>query len=413
MVSEIITVGDELLIGQVLNTNQAYVAEKLNSIGIDVGQMTTVGDSFTSILRSFQEALDRADVVIVTGGLGPTHDDITKKAVCKFFDSELAPHPEIRVRIEEIMQTRNITWTQAAEEQTMFPKNATVIKNPIGTAAGMLFSQGKKRFIVLPGVPYEMEAMMDQSVVPLLAPLVHGSVIRHHTLRSSGVPESILAQKIGPLEEILDGATLAFLPSAAGVRMRITVHAGDEESASQKIQHVQERLLGKVGRYVYGTGADELEQVVGHLLTDRHLTISIAESCTGGALADRITNVSGSSAYFERGVVVYSNKSKTEILGVPVELIQKRGAVSKEVAQAMASGIRSAAGTDIGVSTTGITGPTGGSPEKPVGLVWIGYADKAGSLAIKFHFGQFRLNTKNRATQAALELVRRKLLRIE
>ncbi len=413
MVCEIVTIGDELLIGQVLNTNQAFIAEKLNSIGIDVGRMTTVGDSSASILQAFEEGMQRADIVIVTGGLGPTHDDITKKAAARFFDSELAPNPELRTRIEEIMQTRNIAWTQAAEEQTMFPKNASIVKNPIGTAAGMLFSQGEKPFIILPGVPYEMEAMMEQSVIPLLAPLVHGSVIRHHTLRSSGIPESILAQKIGPLEEILDGATLAFLPSAAGVRMRITVHAGDEPSASQKIQQVEKRLLEKVGRYVYGTGNDELEQVVGRLLADRHLTISVAESCTGGALADRITNVSGSSAYFERGVVVYSNRSKTQILGVPDELIQLHGAVSKEVAQAMASGIRSVAGTDIGVSTTGIAGPTGGSPEKPVGLVWIGYSDRSATLAIKFNFGQFRLNTKNRATQATLELVRRKLLQID
>jgi len=413
MVSEIITVGDELLIGQVLNTNQAFIAEKLNSIGIDVGQMTTVGDSFDSILRSFQEALERAGIVIVTGGLGPTHDDITKKAVCRFFDSELAPNPEIRTRIEKIMQTRNIAWTRAAEEQTMFPQKASVIKNPIGTAAGMMFVQEQKRFIVLPGVPYEMEAMMEQSVVPLLASLVQGSVIRHHTLRSSGIPESILSQKIGQLDEILEGASLAFLPSAAGVRMRITVHAENEKAASQKIQTVEQRLLEKVGRYVYGAGDEELEQVVGRLLIERHLTLSVAESCTGGLITDRITNVSGSSAYFERGVVAYSNESKTQVLGVPEELIRQHGAVSKEVAQAMASGIRSVAGTDIGLSTTGIAGPTGGTQEKPVGLVWIGYADKAGSLALRFNFGQFRLNTKNRAAQAALELVRRKLLRIE
>lgn len=412
MKSEIITIGDELLIGQVVNTNQAYIAERLNDIGIAVDRMTTVGDGLDDILSAFDEAWRRHDVVIVTGGLGPTHDDVTKKAVCKFFHTDLVSNNEVRRQIEALLRSRNLPWSVAAEEQTMIPERARLFPNPVGTAVGMLFEEQGKSFFVLPGVPYEMKEMIDQSVIPMLAPKVSGSAIRHLTLRTTGISESLLAAQLGTVEELLDGGKLAFLPSATGVRLRITVHEREAALADRKLREIEQRIRAKVQKYIYGTGEEELEEVLGRLLAERKLTIAVAESCTGGLIADRITNVSGSSNYFERGVVTYSNRSKIELLGVPEELIKTHGAVSREVAEAMAVGVRRLAGTDIGISTTGIAGPTGGTPEKPVGLVWIGYSDAEGTLALKFNFGNHRLRTKERASQAALELVRRKVLRI-
>jgi nicotinamide-nucleotide amidase len=413
MTAEIITIGDELLIGQVINTNQAYIAEKLNEIGVDVARMTTIGDGTPAILGAFAEAWQRYNVVIVTGGLGPTHDDITKKAVCEFFNTDLVTNEEVRQRIQSLLQRRNIGWTAAHEEQTRVPRKAKLVPNPVGTAAGMLFEENGKYFIVLPGVPYEMKEMVDRSMIPFLSSKVTGSVIRHLTLRTSGIAESMLAKQLGDIDELLQGAKLAFLPSATGVRLRITVLGHDLLSVDHKVSEVEQRVRAKVQKYIYGTGEEELEEALGRILTERRLTIAVAESCTGGLVADKITNVSGSSKYFERGVITYSNQSKVELLGVPEGLIKAQGAVSKEVAEAMAAGIRRVARADIGLSTTGIAGPTGGTPEKPVGLVWIGYADKDTTLALKFHFGDNRARTKERAAQAALELVRRRVLKIE
>lgn len=410
MNAEIITIGDELLIGQIINTNQAYIAERLNGIGIYVHRMTTVGDELSSILAAFSEAWNRHEVVIVTGGLGPTHDDVTKKAACQFFNTALVRNEELFRHLQELTKQWNRPWSPAYEEQTMFPAKAILISNPIGTAGGMLFEEGEKSLIVLPGVPYEMKEMLDRTVVNLLATKVRGQTIRHRTLNTTGIPESMLAAQLGPLEEILQGAKLAFLPSSTGVRMRITVIDETAAGAEQRIHDVEQRIRDKVEKYIFGVNDESLEEVVGKLLTERKLTLAIAESCTGGLIASRITDVSGSSAYFDRAVITYSNRSKRELLGVPESLLAEHGAVSREVAEAMAAGVRSAARTDLGISTTGIAGPTGGSEEKPVGLVWIGYADASETVALRFQFGTQRLRVKERASQAAIELLRRKLL---
>ncbi len=413
MKSEIITIGDELLIGQIINTNQAYIAGKLNSVGVSVERMMTVGDEMGEILAAFNDAWKRCEVVIVTGGLGPTHDDITKKAVCKFFETDLVANDEIRKHVETLIKKWNRQWSASYEEQTMFPRKATLVPNPVGTAGGMLFEQDNKYFFVLPGVPDEMKVMVDQTIIPFLSKKVTGSVIRHRTLRTSGIPESILANQLGNIDELLEGAKLAFLPSATGVRMRISFQAGDEKTADEHVREVENKIRAKVQKYIYGTDEEELEETVGKLLTEKKLRIAVAESCTGGLIADKITDVSGSSNYFERGVITYSNQSKTELLGVTEEVIKLRGAVSKEVAEAMAIGIRRIAKTDIGISTTGVAGPTGGTTEKPIGLVWIGYSDSESTFAMRFHLGDQRKRVKERAAQAALELVRRRLLEIE
>jgi nicotinamide-nucleotide amidase len=411
--AEIITIGDELLIGQVINTNQAFIAEKLNLAGISIARMTTVGDDLEAILSAFGSGWQAQDVVIVTGGLGPTHDDITKKAVCRFFKTDLVSNDEVRRHIEALLARRNAHWSPSAEEQTLVPRAAGLVPNPLGTAAGFRFEEHGKLFFVLPGVPYEMKAMVEQSIMPILTRRGSGSVIRHLTLRTTGIAESTLAQELGELDPILQGAKLAFLPSPTGVRLRITLIESDLAAADRRIAGVEQRIRERVEKYIYGTDTDEIEAVLGQTLAKRGMTIAVAESCTGGLITHRLTNVSGSSAYVERGVITYSNRSKIDLLGVPAEMIQQHGAVSGPVAEAMAAGVRKMAGTDVGISTTGIAGPTGGSPEKPVGLVWVAYADGDGSVAIRFNFSGTREVIKERASQAALELVRRKLLRFQ
>jgi nicotinamide-nucleotide amidase len=413
MNAAIVTIGDELLIGQVLNTNQAFIAERLTLAGIAVGMMTTVGDDAGAILKTYEDAWPTHDVVIVTGGLGPTHDDVTKKTLCTFFETELVPDNDLRSHIASLLTKRNLPWGSAAEEQTLVPRKARLLHNPVGTAPGMMFEESGKILVAMPGVPYEMREIVDQSLIPILRERMTGPSIRHLTLRTTGITESMLAQQLGNLQDLLQGAALAFLPSPTGVRLRITVRDSDPERAGNLIAGVEQRIRSHVQKYIYGTGEEEIEEVLGRLLTARRLMIAVAESCTGGRIADRLTNVSGSSAYVERGLVTYSNVSKIEMLGVPAVLLERHGAVSREVAKAMARGVRNVAHADLGLSTTGIAGPMGGTADRPVGLVWIGYSDAEQTFALKFNFGDGRLRFKERASQAALELVRRRLLALE
>jgi nicotinamide-nucleotide amidase len=415
MIAEIISIGDELLIGQTLNSNQAYIAEKLNSVGVFADKMTTVGDVEERILKVFEQALAAHDVVTVTGGLGPTHDDITRACVCKFFRTELVVDQESLQNVRDFFSRRNIIPKKVNEDQALVPQGCTVIRNRRGTAPGYLFEAGGKIFIVMPGVPHEMKGMMEEFVLPMLEKRSAGSVVRHRILRTTGIAESFLAERIGDVHQLFpadSGTTLAFLPNLRGVVLRITVKAPSALEAENRIKSVEEKIRGTVEKHIYAAGDEELEEAVGTVLAERGFTISVAESCTGGLIADRITDISGSSGYFERGVVVYSNESKIHELGVPAELIQQEGAVSRRVAEAMAFGIRTKSNTDIGLATTGIAGPTGGSREKPVGLVWIGYSDKSETCALQFNFGGDRRIVKERAAQAALELVRRKILKL-
>jgi nicotinamide-nucleotide amidase len=420
MNGEVITIGDELLIGQVINTNQAYIAEKLNTVGVFVERMTTVGDNRVDILRAFRSAWEMYDVVCVTGGLGPTHDDITKKLVCEFFTTDLVRNEAVFNDVKALFAKRNMAWTASAEGQVLVPRTCKVLRNSSGTAPGMLFEEarkeGKKYFVVMPGVPFEMKSIMDEELLPYFEKEHFGTVVRHRTLKTTGIGESTLAAEIGSIDEVIgtDGTTtLAFLPNPLGTKLRITVRDNSVEAAERKLTAAEQKLRTHAQQYIYSSNEMELEDVVGALLIERKLTIAVAESCTGGLIAHRITNVSGSSKYFKRAFVTYSNESKIEALSIATELIEQYGAVSREVALAMAAGARKNAGVDIALSTTGIAGPTGGTPEKPVGLVWIGYADSNGSLALKFNFNDHRLRFKERASQAALELLRRKLLKLE
>ena len=414
MKAYLISIGDELLIGQTINTNVALIGNLISDNNITIVKSTVIGDDVKVILDELELASARADLIICTGGLGPTHDDVTRNAFVQYFKTELVHNDDVLEDIKSMLKRRGREIKKAQEDQAMVPKVADVIRNDNGTAPGYWIEQDKKIFIVMPGVPYEMKAMMNNYVTPKLIEKIGEpkEFLKKVTLQTTGLPESVVAERLGNIEELLEGAYLAFLPNQYGVRLRVTVKSNIEEQANNLLLEIEQKIRSKVGRYIYGRGDENLEDVVGRLLKERELRISVAESCTGGGLADRITNINGSSKYFERGVVTYSNAAKVELLKVDEDVMMEKGAVSAEVAMQMAEGIKSTSGADIGVSLTGIMGPTGGVTDKPVGTVFIGYCDDKVCTAKRFQFGEDRVLNKNRATQAALEMVRRNLLGI-
>jgi len=414
MKAYLISIGEEVLIGQTINTNAAFIGSRLSDINIDIIKSGVVKDDEEDIIAELDAAKQKADLIIVTGGLGPTHDDITKKTIVKYFSTTLKENKEVLEDIRALFARRNRQVTPLNEQQALFPEIAKVIKNEYGTAPGMWIEEGSKIFIVMPGVPYEMQAMMENTVIPKLTEIAtsEGLLIRRLILQTTGIPESTLYEKLGDLNEILQGAELAFLPSVFGVKLRITVKTNDEETAKNKLFEIEQKIRGKVGRYIYARGEEKLEETIGRLLIERGLTIAIAESCTGGHIADLITNISGCSKYFERGIVSYSNAAKVEVLKVDEDTITQFGAVSQEVAMQMAEGVKSTSGADIGISVTGILGPTGATTNKPVGLIYVGYCDDKVCTARQYMLGNDRLINKQRATQAALDTLRRNLLGI-
>jgi nicotinamide-nucleotide amidase len=414
MKAYIISIGDELLLGQTVNTNASLIGEKLSNLNIDVAKISVIGDDASVIRDEFNNAWINSDIVLVTGGLGPTHDDVTRNCVVKFFKTNLSLNEDVLKDIIELFAKWGREITDINKDQANVPEIAEVIRNNKGTAPGYWIEKDDKIFVVMPGVPYEMEEMMNSFVIPKILEmgLDKQGLVRRLILNTTGIPESHLFERLGDLEEILGEAKLAFLPNQYGVKLRITVKGEDEETVNNNLIEVEQKIRAKAGRFIFGKNHETLENVVGKLLEKRDLTISVAESCTGGSLANHLTNVSGSSKYFDRGVVSYSNASKVEILKVDEDVIIEHGAVSREVAMQMAEGVRSTSGTDIGVSTTGIMGPTGATTDKPVGLVYIGYCDEKVCTARKVVFGGDRLLNKQRTVQAALDLVRRQVLGI-
>jgi len=409
--ASIITIGDEILIGQVVNTNASFIGQRLSETGVEVKKTVVVGDEYDEIMGALNEYSRSFDAVIVTGGLGPTHDDITKKVVSDFFGDKLVMNDDVLNNVRDRLSKRNIPLRKVNEEQALVPSTCEVLMNHWGTAPGMLFDKNGIFMVVLPGVPHEMENLMTNYVIPRLRGKGIGQAIRHKVLKTTGIAESSLFEILGDIDELLGGkAKLAFLPSQFGVRLRISVTAGSSADANRIADEVAEKIRAKASKFIYAEDETEIESVVGDLLKEKHLTISLAESCTGGYISHRLTNISGSSTYFDRAVVSYSNNAKMEILGVPVELLSEHGAVSEEVARAMAEGVRRISHTDIGLSVTGIAGPTGGTPDKPVGLVYIGIADEKGTIVTKHMFPDERRRFKDRTSQAALELVRRRVL---
>jgi nicotinamide-nucleotide amidase len=415
--AEILTIGDELLIGQVINTNAAEISKQLNAIGIAVSRVTTVGDNEKDILSAIGSAWKENDVIIATGGLGPTHDDISKHLVAKFFkkklilDKKTLAHVRARFRTFGIKKMPGVNIGQA-----MVPIGFKALRNDRGTAPGLLYHQKNKTFIILPGVPHEMNWLMGKWVLPELQKTYKkklGDVIIHRTLLTTGIGESLLAEKIGDVKKFLEkDATLAFLPKTSGVRLRISVHDSSAQKARAKVARIEKHIRKRAGNSIFGTDTDTLEEKVVELLKKNDATLSTAESCTGGMLSMRITNVPGSSEVFMGGVISYDNSVKMNELRVPKDLINTHGAVSEECVRAMAEGALKKFGTSFALSITGVAGPGGGTKEKPVGTVWIALAESDNSILAKLYtFAGDRSIIRERSTDSALEMLRRRLLK--
>ncbi|MBA4250822.1 MAG: competence/damage-inducible protein A [Chlorobiaceae bacterium] len=414
MNAHIITIGDEILIGQTLNTNAAFIGTLLSQNQINVSKTSVVGDDEQDIINEFNVCWAKNDLVICTGGLGPTIDDVTRKCIVQFFESELILDQEVLADIKERFERLKRVVTKLNEDQAMIPQCAVPIKNRKGTAPGYWIEQDKKIFIALPGVPSEMKEMMLSFVIPELKNKIGDlkKIRKTLSLLTTGIPESTLFQKLGNLSEILQGAKIAFLPNQFGTKLRISDEAEDERVVDLKLSEIELRIKALVGRYIYGKGDDDISETVCKLLIDRGMRISIAESCTGGNISNRLTNISGSSKFFDRGIVAYSNAAKVELLKVDEETIIKFGSVSEEVAKEMAIGIKEVSGTDLGIGITGIMGPTGATDGKQIGTVFIAIADDTDVFSRKFLFGDDRILNKDRASQAALDVIRRYLLGI-
>lgn len=407
---EIISIGDELLIGQTVNTNAAWLAKNLMSLGVEVKWITTVGDDAEDLKNALTTAMQRSDAVITTGGIGPTHDDITKTVAAEFFESKLIFKPEILERLKRRFEKRGRKMSSTNEDQAWVPEQAQLIENPIGTAPGLIFEKDDKKCFILPGVPAEMTIMSEQTVFPMFKE--QGQTIVQKTIRTTGLPESTTFEKLGDIKRIEKIAKVAFLPKTSGVDIRLTVKGTNEAECQKKLDRAVHIVRKNLGDYVYGTDEEELQEAVAKLLIKKRKTVAVAESCTGGLLANKLTNVSGSSDYFERGVVTYSNQAKVDILQVPEKVLEKHGAVSAETAEAMAESVRKMSGVDFGISTTGIAGPSGGTKEKPVGLVYIGVSTEKETYSKRLLFFKERLENKGRFVQAALSLLRKELLKI-
>lgn len=404
---EIINIGDELLIGQVVNTNASFMSEELNKVGLNVNRVTTIADDANEIELSVLNALQHADCILITGGLGPTKDDITKYTLAKIFDSELVEDENVLANIKRIFDHRGYTLTPTNRLQALVPKKCRVIENLVGTAPGMCFEKEGKLIISMPGVPFEMKAMMQKHVIPLLLSHYKPSAIFHKTIITQGVGESFLSDMIEEFELALPKyIKLAYLPAANLLRLRLSARGEDEKAIKQELDNQVEKLMPLIKDYFIGFDEGDLSVLVSKLLLEKNKTLSTVESCTGGNIAHTITLHAGSSEYYKGTIVSYANQVKTELLGVKEESIQNQGAVSKEVAEQMAlQGVKKLK-TDYCVSTTGIAGPSGGSDEKPVGTVWIAVANAKGECHSKqFNFYSSRENFINRTTNQAFAML--------
>jgi nicotinamide-nucleotide amidase len=408
MVVELVTTGSELLLGQIVNTNSAYMAAGLNKIGFDVVYQTTVGDNQKRMTEAIEHALSRADIVITSGGLGPTQGDITKQVCAGVFGRVLSLNEECADRIRaHFNRLHRVAMTENTMRQAMIPEGAVIFKNYAGTAPGIVLEEGGKIIINLPGPPSEMKDMFERSVKPFLKEKYgFRSVIISRVLNTFGIGESLLEESIKDLILAQKNPTLALLVRPGGVILRITAKADKEADANLLIGRMEKEIRSRIGEYIYAVDDADMEDVVGKLLREKGLTIACAESCTGGLMTSRLTDVAGSSDYVMGSIISYTNEVKIKELGVPSTLLAQQGAVCEDVAKAMAKGAQTRLSTDIGVGITGIAGPDGGSEEKPVGLVYIAVAGPTGTVAAKKIFTGKRKAIKYRTTQTALDMVR-------
>ncbi len=383
---------------------------------------TTVGDDLETITEAIARALQRADLVITTGGLGPTNDDITKKAICKYFKRPLIFYDKILKKIEARFKQRGLTMPAINQNQALLPQAAEFIDNPVGSAVGIAIKEEDRLFVAIPGVPSEMKAMIEGWVTDAIKKRSGEIVTIHRKLRTVGIIESVLYEKIADLIDfkVQTGRTersagdekiaVAFLPSWKGVDVRLTAVTKDEDQSRQKIVELEKKMTGRISKYVYGYDDDSLPEVVGEMLREKHMTIAVAESCTGGLLGKTITDIPGSSDYFAGGVIAYSNELKMKLLSVPQIILEKYGAVSEECARYMAEGAVQNLGANIGISVTGIAGPSGGTDEKPVGITYIGLSAAGKTNAKEYRFGNNRERNRERSAVVALDMVRRYLM---
>ena len=371
MFAEIITIGDELLIGQVVDTNSAWMGQELNKIGIEVLRIVPIRDREEEILEAIDNAMKRVNIVLVTGGLGPTKDDITKQTLCKYFNTELIFSEEVFENVKRVLAGK-IPMNKLNKGQAMVPKNCTVINNPVGSASVSWFERDGKVLVSMPGVPQEMTTVMAESVLPKLHERFQTDVIMHQTFLVQHYPESVLAEKLEAWEVALpDCIKLAYLPKLGIIRMRLTGRGHDRKEVETLLNREKAKLETILGEDIFSEEDTPLEVIIGELLKKRKLTVSTAESCTGGSIAERLTSIAGSSEYFKGSIVAYSNEVKKDLLYVSSETLEKYGAVSEETVVEMVKGAMKALKTDCAVATSGIAGPGGGTPEKPVGTVWI------------------------------------------
>ena len=405
---EIITIGNEVLSGRTMDTNFAFLARALEAVSVQVGWHTTVGDQGERIGLALRAALDRADAVVATGGLGPTPDDMTRKAVSTVLGRPLQLDERVREHILERVRRAGRKLSPVVESLALIPLGAEAWPNPLGTAPGILILYRGKPVILLPGVPAEMEVLATAFVVPYLRDRT-GRLVETFTLRTAGAYETWLQQKIGAAPQEWPGATLAYLPSYFGVDLRVTVTGADAEQVRAITGRAYDELKVLVASAIYGEGEEGLEAVVGAALLGRQWKLAVAESCTGGLLAKRLTDTPGASRYFERGFVTYSNAAKVALLGVSEATLEQHGAVSEPVAREMAHGARERSGVEAAVAITGVAGPDGGTAAKPVGTVFVAVESPEGAAARRYHLPGTRRTVRERSSQMALDLLRRHL----
>ncbi len=410
ILAEILAIGDELLYGQTLDTNSHWISGEMDKIGINVIRRTTVGDVESEMLTAFSEAEQRADVILITGGLGPTSDDLTKPCLAKYFNCGLAINEEALAEVTEFFKRRGRELTERNRQQAALPTACIKITNPIGTAPGMWFDKGNKVFMSMPGVPHEMKRMITEQVIPRLQKKYTLPVIHHKIIRTIGIGESFLAETITEWEQSLPPHfKLAYLPSLGEVKLRLTGMGDSLADLQREADALTDQVKPFIESFIYGYGDDPIERVIGRLLRDKKLTLSIAESCTGGYVSHLITTIPGSSDYFKGSMVAYSNEVKISQLGVKAETLERFGAVSEETVFEMANAVKLKFGSDIGIATSGIAGPDGGTPDKPVGTIWIAYADNDQTLTKKLQLTSDRLLNIRYTAAAVLNMIRQSI----
>lgn len=413
MKAEIITIGDEILIGQTVDTNSAWIANELNLLGIDVVRIVSISDNKEEILNALDDAEKYADLVLITGGLGPTDDDITKRALAEYFKTKLVQSKEVLEHVEAFVIKRKALMNERNVRQADIPENCKIVKNEIGTAPGMKFEKDGVTFISMPGVPFEMKRMMTNHIIPELKENRIDQHIIHKVILTQGWPESRLAEYIEDWERnIPKEISIAYLPSPGIIKLRLTGKGINKELLEQLIQDQVKKLELLIPKLICGHDSDKLEELIGNLLKKRNSTLSIAESCTGGNISHLITSIPGSSEYFSGGIVAYSNDIKQNILSVSESNLINYGAVSKEVVEEMAMGAKNLYKTDFAIATSGIAGPTGGTEEKPVGTTWIAVASKDKVISKKYIFGNHRSRNIQMASVTALNMLRKLMVGI-